>query len=787
MSGPSRSCDLPDHLLPLGDGAEFAVWRISALRGSGFPFSLLTDLADEALAAEVDARQASHPDETAALAQRHTEALETASGRLRLAASRDEFLSAVVWQNPVLARSWLLRFVDGPEPVVRNKRYRQRETTVLSYLQRYAAKNDTIGFFGPVGWASWEPSVEGVEARYGQNLLAGRSVHLESWAIDEVATALAARDGLRELVPYHRVPAVGVHGSTAWRGTGSPVQLTELEALLLGLVDGCRSIAELVQEAMWTGGDLVGDRQGVLDALAALERRRLVRRELRLPMSGHPELTLDRLLASLPGKHAARARTDVQDLASLRDTVEAAPDAATLLDRIEAVHERFSAITGAEAGRLAGSHYVGRTILYTDARRAAEVRLGEPVLREIAPALEGLLLAARWFTARLGALTSAAARDSLRQLARTVGHQPVPFPQLLFALNPVILRDTAGVIERARVELVERFAQVTASGVEGGGILRLDPAAFLRDSRRVFGTARAPWAVAHYHSPDLMIAAEDAAAVAAGEYQVVLGELHAGMNTLQSPVFLNQCPWPGTLRRFAEHDPVPERVVPLFPKDWPRVTSRVYPPPVLVPQGARYVAVGSDLGTDDVEATAVGDLVVWEEGADLVVGTREGTFTRPLLEVVGEFLSMATATRFSLARDQALSPRVEVGKVVVTRRTWRFDGVPGFVTASTPAGRFLAARRWLRDAGLPRHAFARLPGEEKPWYVDFASPLLVENLARLLRRLPAPLQAHALELAEMLPDPGGLWLSDAGGQRYTSEFRIIAVDVAGHRASGEHA
>ena len=45
------------------------------------------------------------------------------------------------------------RLTRGPEPAKRNSQQRQHEALVASYLQRYCAKNDSIGFFGPVGWS----------------------------------------------------------------------------------------------------------------------------------------------------------------------------------------------------------------------------------------------------------------------------------------------------------------------------------------------------------------------------------------------------------------------------------------------------------------------------------------------------------------------------------------------------------------------------------------------------------------------------------------------------------
>jgi hypothetical protein len=78
---------------------------------------------------------------------------------------------------------------------------------------------------------------------------------------------------------------------------------------------------------------------------------------------------------------------------------------------------------------------------------------------------------------------------------------------------------------------------------------------------------------------------------------------------------------------------------------------------------------------------------------------------------------------------------------------------------------------------LPRHVFARSPVEPKPFYVDLQAPLMLHNLARSWRKLAGVPGGDAhLELEEMLPGPGELWLTDAEGRRYTAELRFVAVD-----------
>ena len=72
--------------------------------------------------------------------------------------------------------------------------------------------------------------------------------------------------------------------------------------------------------------------------------------------------------------------------------------------------------------------------------------------------------------------------------------------------------------------------------------------------------------------------------------------------------------------------------------------------------------------------------------------------------------------------------------------------------------------RTFRDAwiaGVGRH----FPGEPKPVYVDWESPLLVHQLFRLARGAGGP-----VEFSEMLPGPGELWLDIDGAPR-TSELR----------------
>src|SRR5262249_4135026 len=154
----AASSPYPPHLVPLiGD---WSLWRWVCLRAAGFPFRLQGALGDEALAAAADRMVRAAGDADAAAAY---DAQFLASGRalavgLHGVGGDPRFRTAVAWQNRTAMETGidvLLR--RDPHTVRRNGNYRRYEALIASYLQRYCAKNDSIGFFGPVGWVDIVP------------------------------------------------------------------------------------------------------------------------------------------------------------------------------------------------------------------------------------------------------------------------------------------------------------------------------------------------------------------------------------------------------------------------------------------------------------------------------------------------------------------------------------------------------------------------------------------------------------------------------------------------------
>jgi hypothetical protein len=171
--------------------------------------------------------------------------------------------------------------------------------------------------------------------------------------------------------------------------------------------------------------------------------------------------------------------------------------------------------------------------------------------------------------------------------------------------------------------------------------------------------------------------------------------------------------------------------------------------------------------------------VIEEIDGTLIVRTRDGRLHFDVMDIYGDTLAIQLIHHFDPIPLSRHTPRIQFDQLVICRETWRFDAdeIP-FAYEKDEADRFVGARRWMHDNELPRFVFANTPAEEKPFLVDFASPVSVNIFAKAVRRVANADEAEPLvTVTEMLPAPDQTWLTDREGQRYTCEFRIVGVDM----------
>jgi hypothetical protein len=419
--------------------------------------------------------------------------------------------------------------------------------------------------------------------------------------------------------------------------------------------------------------------------------------------------------------------------------------------------------------------YAGRALCYEDTSRDVDIVLGGAVLDALAGPMAALLPAARWLTVALAGAYRAALRGLFDELAGDTGQ--VPLSELWYLAQGLLFGSAERPADRVSAEFAARWDVLFGLG-QAASTARLSfgSAELAELAAQAFPARRPGFAAGRLHSPDVHICAADLSALRAGEFFLVLGEMHVAWPTFDTAVFTWAHPDPGRLRDALAADLGGHRIRLLYPADWPRHTARIAHS--LDHPTDRQLGFASAPGADPARVLPVTAVTVARQGGDLVATAPDG-HRWPLIEVFAPLVSMHAVDGFKLAGTAAAhTPRITVDRLVVTRETWRATvAQTGLADARGEQARFLAARRLRRDLGLPDRVFVKLGTETKPVFADLTSPLLVSSLCSMMQRARAEGGGQAtVTFTELLPGPEHAWLTDASGQRYFSELRLQIRD-----------
>ncbi len=685
----------------------------------------------------------------------------------------DDFRRALAWQNPS-ALSGALAALQRRSLDDTSSQTRKGELLALSYLQRYATKNDTVGFFGPVAWATLDDATTPLRQRPGARLLASSSVQLEPWAVDALARALLSDE---ELLP-HLFPSLAASArlsGSALSGVGRSLlavrELDELERSLLERVDGRTSALDIAARAA-AHGDVNAQvsAERALACLLSLRRQGLVRFSLPVQITDAPEQALLMALHDMPGEVPAvqRARERAARLCGATSSLRAALEPAGALEAaVSSSNACFQAVTGTAPERRPGEMYACRTPFLLNCRRDLELTFGGVVVERLSPLLTPVLGAARWFSYEVARGFQALLANLYE--TRRHGRASVPLVEIYRALIPLFAHGRPAFLTRASHEVQRRLTQ--ALGPLSGSRVHVDEGTFAARMRESFDAPQPGFPSARHHSPDVLLAADGEDAFREGRFTPVLGEVHAGINTLAVLQAVTQSPRPGVLAALQRRD-VPSLIVELQHDSYALCAQDS-----LLGDGDVHFDTGAPwrswLGTPPLR---LGDLDVVREDGFLRASDRATGWRGELLQVLERVLKLNATTELKLTTSGAHRPRVLVGGAVLQREGWELpkDAFAPLVD-TRGAERFVAARALRRDLDLPPMVFARVPREPKPVFVDLRSPLSVDVLARACRG------AETLSLSEALPSLDELWLRDDAGRRHVAELRMVAVDPVAWR------
>ena len=701
------------------------------------------------------------------------------SGAIREEIERDGFREAVIWQNRRAYHSGIQPLINASPAESRNSNRRKHEEMAASYLQRYCLKNETIGFFGPVGWARLSSDARGVQTKPGPEMLAERNLYFEVWCIDRLAKSLDKIEGMKWWIAPRLAPLVTIEGSSLHLPLRGSIPLSAEQQAIMRACDGQRNPKEIaVHLSRSQFGKVVGDRQ-VYDFLQVMESSGLIVWSLEVPMQLHPERSLKEMIERIGDESLRRVAAGALDeLESARDDVAKARGCPEELDealgKLETV---FTRLTGDCASRNEGQAYAARTLIFEDCRRDIEVNIGPEIIYSLTPPLTLLLTSARWLTFEVAARCKATLRRVYDGLVQKSDLQQVDFLNFWDLAHPVIFDRDKSIFAAVSRAFQKRWSGILAipPGERRANYRsqELDP-----EVRSAFAAPGPGWPGARYHTPDIMIAASSEEAIRRGDYVFVMGELHAGFNTMTQAIFPAQHPCPEELQQAIESDINEPLVFPVISKSNDYLMSARLTPS-LVSEKDYWLGFDSDYA--DVAGKKIlrpTDLIVTLEGEDLKVKSRDGGLRFDLLDMMAAELLIIVSDQFKMFPSSRHTPRVTIDRLIVNRESWSFS--PAEMEFSYEDGeveRFVRARQWARSHGIPRFVFVKSPLETKPFYCDFESPIYVDIFSKAIRRAGESNSFTArFSVTEMLPVHDEVWLPDAEARRYSSELRVVAVD-----------
>lgn len=699
-----------------------------------------------------------------------SKALQTFAGDLR-------FQEAVIWQNRRAFETAIQPASRGLKVSARNQRQRNHEQLISRYAQRYCVKNDSIGFFGPVVWGRMGPGENIFDPRPGSALIHKRQTYFEAWSIHRCAAAISSLAGMEWWIPPRLAPDISLEEGMLFRPGVSPQKVTELEQLALSLCDGKNLPGEILRSIQAVPKFHAAGERELRDVLRAKAAEGILTWRFMVPVEINSESNLRRQL-SRTGDSALRAAAmgSLEKLEAARDEVSKAAGNPTALD--QAMHKAelvFEEITKTSGHRNPGATYAARSILYEDCRRDLTLEISPGLLAPIVPALSLLLKSLRWFMQATTAEFYRLFLETYRELAARGPKRKVRLLEWWLYTEPKLL-------QAASISEIEKFFKqqwrTLLPVTQGCSTLHFESSRLQKEVDVSFPDPGPGYYPVRYFCPDLMLAAKDAQAIRRGDLLYVLGEVHAGKNTLCHAALVEQHPNSQELVAATQWDLAATCFKIITPQEAETTTVRTSEA-VLHPEDFMVSTTPDSIAPSGHESHRIGELVLREEDGELSVADVGRGRRFHVLEAFSDLLFGFVMNKASWVQPARHVPRILIDNLVVHRESWRFRRHElAFAMEKDEAKRFLGARRWMKENDIPRKTFVKSPSEVKPFYLDLESPILVEGLCRAVHHMkPQPESAEEIAFSEMLPGAEQLWLRDAAGNIYTSELRFAIVDL----------
>jgi Lantibiotic dehydratase, N terminus len=664
------------------------------------------------------------------------QAAERGRTQLRRLLADGRFVAALAASNPELAGR--LRRSLAADPTGRRSSTRQDERVVYAYAQRFATKNETISFFGPIDYGTFGGG-DTIQLRYARQPLQARFVRLSHWAVQLLADHLAEDPDVAGHLPLRLREGYALTEAAP----GKPMLLVAATGRRAPLTPGQAEVLELVTSGTFTATELASRLADSAAALDLVARKVVTCRPLAPTALDDPATWLAGLLAELRRAGvaaAARWHGLLSKLArgALAMAERADAERAALLGELEST---FSAATGQPARRGAGEHYADRLLVTEDCRGAvADCAVPPRQAQALARRLSPTLLLCASYSVLIQQAVLVRALDLCATLAR---QGPVSYLRLIAELDRAMSVEDV-MTDPALASWLEHFDQTVRSAVTEDAAL-VDPAAL--------GPLLRELPAGLVVSPDIFLCA-DPSDVDIEHAPVVIGEIHHGAQVWSQLSVLD----PDLAATGQEVAAVTgaggELAALVCRRTQGKAFERELPGPVV-----RFRATAAQPHPKILSAET---LTVRRAAGTLELAAPDGAPVRlharhprsPSNWLFGPPPVVAPTP----LRTAAHAPRVLIGDVVAWRESWRLDAEQlSELAGARHAAELVRAAAALRERfGLPRLVFARAQLARKPVFADLHCPTSLQHLAHHVRKSPTA------RLTEMAPQPRNWWLRPAG-------------------------
>ncbi|MDQ6861736.1 MAG: lantibiotic dehydratase family protein [Verrucomicrobiota bacterium] len=635
----------------------------------------------------------------------------------------------------------------------RNAKGGERERHVFLYLQRVCAKNDTFSAFGPSAWGSIE-NASAEESPFSIRSSERISqVYLERWTAHAIAAAMNCDLEVRpELAPRPH--------------PNHPTEALRFDVQTAAIFVRCNGATPAFE---------LTDDFALLDQLAATGA---ISWEVEVPaLAPDPvRIILQDIRRWRDTPVRSRWLANLEPLSELCATLGDESDPERRSEIIAEVHDRLAKLgyerKDSQRFLYAATNPIGEEVSRRDALRISS-DLTEPLARDIEPWVDLWRDTYAFVASRVAA--------GLRRLLDTA-----PVDSGAIAL-PLFLKHCAeqkmslqhhGIVALAVMafqEVKRAFHEQIGERAHLGELqLTAEDCHFVR---RVFEFPR--FDEYTYPSADLQISASSPEAIARGEFEWIVSELHPPVAMLHHCFYWN-CP---DAERFTSALASTTHGQPnfhfgFFAADFTSHTAvRIFDG---LPQQTFFVAPERGDPRWQTVAPVDAEVYVDETSGDVCLRRRGshqflGSFARSWLIPLGFH-------PFNFTRAPH-TPRLRCGNAIVQRRSWTVTVEEMRSARETGVSKaHIVATEELRAAReLPRFVYIR-PTEQalrrsgaegrdkdtKPVFIDFESYLSIEIFQRWLNK------AGELDVTEMLPDPDHLCWAEEDG-RHTFELRTLIV------------